>query len=144
MTSTLASEPALQIFTDKHLSCSGEVFLFFFPPHVKQSHSQCEEEQHVWSAALSAAVQPRWEVCSERSSRAIRAAERSSRNPNSVSGTFLWVQSKRDRLRSGLPKASTYTGGSTHGRLTSCLPFTYRYPWNHSHWPIPTLCNPKP
>lgn len=58
------------------------------------------------------------------SSRAIRAAARSSRNPNSVSGTFLWVQSKRDRLLSGLPETSTYTGGSTHGPA-NFLPSTH-------------------
>lgn len=73
------------------------------------------------------------------------AVSASSRNPNSVSGTFLWVQSKRDRSLSGLPKKPRHMQeGSAHGRPTSCHSLTYRYPWNHSHWPIPTFCNPKP
>lgn len=49
---------------------------------------------------------------------------RSSRNPNSVSGTFLWVQSKRDRLLSGLPETSTYTRGF-HPRPANFLPSTH-------------------
>lgn len=57
------------------------------------------------------------------SSTAISVAGRSSRNPNSFSGTFLRVQSKRDRLLSGLPKTSTYARGF-HPRPTNFLPFT--------------------
>lgn len=94
---------------------------------AKQSHSsqQHEEWRHVWRAALFI-LQPRarWEVLLWSSSRAIRAAVRSSRNPNSVSGTFLWVQSKRDRLHSGLPKTSAYTRGF-HPRPANFLPSTH-------------------
>ena len=75
--------------------------------------------QHFHSAAVGLLGGLLWSR-----SRAIRAAVRSSRNPNSVSGTFLWVQSKRDRLLSGLPKTSTYTRGF-HPRPANFLPSTH-------------------
>lgn len=106
---------ALQIFSDKYVQMRFWPFI-----HAKASQSsQHEDRRHVCSIALSFYGQG----LLRSSSRAISVAGRSSRNPYSVSGTFLRVQSKRDRLLSGLPKTSTYARGF-HPRPTNFLPFT--------------------
>lgn len=128
-------------FNDKHHIC--EVWDF---------HSRKTLRPTVWGmtacSECNAFIQQQdacWEVCYERSSRPIRGRSEIQQKPK-LHLRYVFMRPKQAwQTALGAAKASTYsTGGSTHGQLTSCFSFTYRYPWNHSDWPIPTFCNPKP